>query len=83
MSVVNLGFTSATFTVSFFDDQGDTLSVQTLSIAPRRTGVAQVPAPQPGGVRSEVQAPAWTPYLVANEIVDEATGRTLAVLLGR
>jgi hypothetical protein len=83
VGVVNLGLTSATFTVSFFDDEGDTLSVQTLTIAPLRTGVAQVPAPQLSGVRSEVQAPAGTPYLVSSEIVDEATGRTLAVLLGR
>jgi hypothetical protein len=83
VGVVNLGLTAATFTVSFFDDDGVILSVQTLSIAPLRTAVAQVPAPQPRGVRSEVQAPAGTPYLVASEVVDEATGRTLAVLLGR
>jgi hypothetical protein len=81
--VVNLGSTTATFTVSFFDGDGNPVSNQTLTVAPGRIGVAQLPAPLANGARAVVRGPAGTPYLVSHELVDEATGKTIALLLGR
>jgi hypothetical protein len=83
VGVVNLGPLLATFRVSFVDGKGGLVATHDLVVAPEHTGVAEAAGPAATGVRAEVQAPPDTPYLVTTEVVDDASGRTLAVLPAR
>jgi hypothetical protein len=96
VSLANPTNAPVTALVTLFDANGQVPARQPLTVAPRQGGIVRWPAPGATQVRAtvttpgvlarrypvEVRGPAGTPFLLSNEIVDEATGKTIAVLLG-